>query len=286
MATGHAPVIGDFVVRAANVASDVTRRLEAAPCCPNSTDGVWGSRSGPARCRKRRGSQRGQQGGRASGVEAVQRGDGVVQAWPPSPAAARAARRPRPRRSSRRGRRNTVAPGVVGGRHLELDAADGLRPSPSASIAPVPAMNRPPVRSPGVSLSTTPSENISPADGPPTSPRSIRMSPVRGRRRPAARRAGPGRGRARRPASTCASAAAAVAGEGHRDAAARAGAGSELVTASRAATGVPLTATSRRPTASCRAAGESGDDARRRRPPIGQPQLASRRRLGVRSRRW
>ena len=52
--------------------------------------------------------------------------------------------------------------------------------SPAASIAPVPATNRPPVSSPGESLSTTASANIRPAEGPPMSPRLIRMSPARG----------------------------------------------------------------------------------------------------------
>ena len=36
-------------------------------------------------------------------------------------------------------------------------------------MVPVPAMNLPPVNDPGVSLSTMPSANISPALGPPTS---------------------------------------------------------------------------------------------------------------------
>lgn len=40
---------------------------------------------------------------------------------------------------------------------------------PLSSIVPVPATNLPPVRSPGVILSTIPSANISPALGPPTS---------------------------------------------------------------------------------------------------------------------
>ena len=42
--------------------------------------------------------------------------------------------------------------------------------SPLAEISPVPAMNFPPVRLPGVSLSTMPSANIIPALGPPMSP--------------------------------------------------------------------------------------------------------------------
>ena len=49
-----------------------------------------------------------------------------------------------------------------------------------AAIAPVPATKRPPVSSPGESLSTTASANIRPAEGPPMSPRLIRMSPARG----------------------------------------------------------------------------------------------------------
>jgi hypothetical protein len=40
---------------------------------------------------------------------------------------------------------------------------------PFSSIVPVPATNLPPVRSPGVTLSTMPRENIRPALGPPTS---------------------------------------------------------------------------------------------------------------------
>jgi hypothetical protein len=40
---------------------------------------------------------------------------------------------------------------------------------PVASIVPVPAMYRPPVSDPGVSLSMIPNANIIPALGPPTS---------------------------------------------------------------------------------------------------------------------
>ena len=46
---------------------------------------------------------------------------------------------------------------------------------PSAEISPVPATNLPPVRFPGVSLSTMPSANIRPALGPPMSPTLILM---------------------------------------------------------------------------------------------------------------
>src|SRR5690348_17270118 len=42
--------------------------------------------------------------------------------------------------------------------------------APLAEISPVPAMNRPSVRLPGVSLSMMPRANISPALGPPMSP--------------------------------------------------------------------------------------------------------------------
>ncbi len=77
------------------------------------------------------------------------------------------------------GTRNTVAPASRAARIL-----NGMPPmgetSPVASIAPVPATNRPPVSSPGESLSTTASANIRPAEGPPMSPRLIRMSPARG----------------------------------------------------------------------------------------------------------
>ena len=41
---------------------------------------------------------------------------------------------------------------------------------PSTAIWPVPAIVRPPVRSPGVNRSYRPSAHISPADGPPMSP--------------------------------------------------------------------------------------------------------------------
>ena len=44
---------------------------------------------------------------------------------------------------------------------------------PSSLISPVPAMCRPPVSDPGVSLSTIPSANIRPALGPPTSCREM-----------------------------------------------------------------------------------------------------------------
>ena len=47
---------------------------------------------------------------------------------------------------------------------------------PVASIVPVPATTRPPTRSPGVSLSTIAEAKISPAEGPPMSPRLIRTS--------------------------------------------------------------------------------------------------------------
>src|SRR5439155_9236207 len=46
---------------------------------------------------------------------------------------------------------------------------------PSGEIVPVPAMVRPPVRSPGVSRSYSPSAHISPADGPPMSPLEIEI---------------------------------------------------------------------------------------------------------------
>ena len=42
--------------------------------------------------------------------------------------------------------------------------------APSPAMVPVPAILAPPVRAPGVSLSKMASENIIPADGPPTSP--------------------------------------------------------------------------------------------------------------------
>ena len=47
--------------------------------------------------------------------------------------------------------------------------------APLAEISPVPATNLPPVRLPGVSLSTMPSANIIPALGPPMSPTLIWM---------------------------------------------------------------------------------------------------------------
>ena len=92
-------------------------------------------------------------------------GDRIAQRRPRGPAAGPAGAVAAASAQFSSGTRNTVAPASRAARIL-----NGMPPmgetSPVASIAPVPATNRPPVSSPGESLSTTASANISPADGP------------------------------------------------------------------------------------------------------------------------
>ena len=151
--------------------------------------------------------------------------------------------------------------------------------TPSWVMVPVPATNRPPVSSPGVSLSTTASANINPADGPPMSPRLIVMSPACG--------STPGRTPSRpcgrsglEPSTTAASRCC----PSRRKVIVTDCPGAVLASASATAsgedTGRPDTATSSSPTSSVPAAGESltSSPTTTR---VGSAQLGQRGHLGV-----
>ncbi len=146
---------GDLVPR---MATNSGGRSDGTPCTPNSTDRGVEFPLGP-RCPTSGSAGRG-------GVARSAAPRGRRRRRPASPTRTQLqARRALVATASAQlssGTRNTVAPGVAGGAHLERDAADRRRRRPSASIAPVPATNRPPVSSPGVSLSTTASANIRP----------------------------------------------------------------------------------------------------------------------------
>ena len=70
------------------------------------------------------------------------------------------------------GTRKTVAPASAAAVSFSSIPPIGIT-VPSSAICPVPAIVRPPVRSPGVSRSYRPSAHIRPAEGPPISPLEI-----------------------------------------------------------------------------------------------------------------